>query len=148
MQKTNLAAALKSEIARVARKEIRAEIASIRRAATSHRTDIAELKRQNQALKREVAELRKLVGRAAPPAPQEANPTDSVRYRFTSERFAAHRAKLGLSAADFGLLLGASPISVYKWEAGTHPRARFMAAIAAVSKMGKREAAARLAELK
>lgn len=46
------------------------------------------------------------------------------------------------------LLLNASSLSVYKWENGqAKPRAKHLAAIAEVRKMGKREAAKRLGEL-
>jgi hypothetical protein len=44
-----------------------------------------------------------------------------------------------------GLLIDASPLSVYKWEAGhSRPRAKHLAAIAIVRKMGKREVNKRL----
>ena len=55
------------------------------------------------------------------------------------------RARLGLSAADFGRLVSASGQSIYNWEAGkASPRATQQAAIAAVRGIGKREAAKRL----
>jgi len=62
---------------------------------------------------------------------------------------AANRKRLGLSAADFGLLIGASGQSVYAWEAGkTRPNADSLAAIAALRGIGKRAVEARLAALK
>jgi transcriptional regulator with XRE-family HTH domain len=55
---------------------------------------------------------------------------------------------LGLSAAAVATLLGVSGQSIYKWEEGkTRPRASQLPAIAALRKMGKREANARLAAL-
>ena len=57
-----------------------------------------------------------------------------------------HRAKLGLSAKDYGTLVGVSGLTVYHWEAGkSKPRKKQLAALAAVRGMGKREALARLA---
>jgi hypothetical protein len=50
----NVASVLKSEIARVARKEVRAEIASLKKAASAYRSDIAELKRRANSLELEV----------------------------------------------------------------------------------------------
>ena len=68
--------------------------------------------------------------------------------RFSATRFASQRRKLGLSAADFGALLGVSGQSVYKWEHGeARPRARQLEAIAELRGIGKREAAARLEKL-
>jgi len=62
---------------------------------------------------------------------------------------AANRKRLGLSAADFGLLAGATGQSVYAWEAGkAKPRGKNLAAIAALRGIGKREVRKKLAELK
>jgi len=49
----NFAKALKDETARIARKEIRAETGSTKKAAAQHRRDIAELKRKLAALEKE-----------------------------------------------------------------------------------------------
>ena len=55
------------------------------------------------------------------------------------------RARLGLSAREMAQLLCVSQLSVYKWEQGkARPRAKQLAAIASVRKMGKREVAAKL----
>jgi DNA-binding transcriptional regulator YiaG len=52
-----------------------------------------------------------------------------------------HRAKLALSAKDYGLLVGASALSVYKWEAGkVKPRGAALERLASVRQMGKRDA--------
>jgi DNA-binding transcriptional regulator YiaG len=68
--------------------------------------------------------------------------------RFRASGLAGHRKRLGLSASDFGSLLGVSGQSVYKWEAGeVKPRRSQLQAIAAVRKLGRREAEARLAAL-
>lgn len=144
---TNLATTLKQEITRIARKELRGELGSLRKAVTSHRTDLARMKRANQALEQEVRRLRREVSRLAP-APASDEEAPPAAFRHSAERLAAARAKLGLSAADFGQLVGASGLSVYKWERGAQPRERFMPALAKAVKMGKREASARLLELK
>jgi len=68
--------------------------------------------------------------------------------RFSAKGLAAQRKRLGLSAAAVAALLGVSGQSIYKWEEGkTRPRASQLPAIAALRKMGKREANARLAAL-
>ncbi|PZP28883.1 MAG: hypothetical protein DI603_18135 [Roseateles depolymerans] len=143
----NLATALKSEIARIARKELRDEFASLRKTVTGHRTDIAKLKRELTAANQELRRLRREVARNAP-AVEAAGEPDASKFRYSAERLAASRAKLGLSAEDYGLLVGSSGLSVYKWERGVKPRQRFMPALAAAFKMGKREAAARLQAIK
>lgn len=140
----NAYSALKSEISRVARKEVRGEIQSLKKAAASYRSDIAQLKRRAQALEQQVKRL----GKGRPrPAPEE-DAVEGPQLRFSAKGFASQRRRLGLSAEACGALVGATGQSVYKWESGkVRPRARQLPAIAALRKMGRREAAARLAEL-
>lgn len=139
----NIGSLLKSEISRVARKELRAETTALRQSVAQSRTQIAELKRRLQALEQQVKRLGKAGGRAptvAPPAQAAA------KIRFSAKGFAAQRQRLGLSAASLAQLLGVSALSVYKWESGkTRPRARQLEAIARLRGIGKREAAERLA---
>ena len=142
----NIASILKSEIARVARKEIRAETESLKRASAQYRSTIAALKRQVDALERQYKKLSKGAPRQARIEPAGGVAT---RVRFSAARLAAHRAKLGLSAKDYGALIGVSGLSIYKWEGGSvRPRASQLPAIAAVRNLGKREAAVRLEALR
>lgn len=139
----NLATALKGEIARVARKELRGELETLRKSVTQYRSEIASLKRRLAALEQQTKRLGKATAKALPAAAEEE---EEVKLRFRADGFATLRQKLGLSAEAMGKLLGVSGQSVYKWEAGkAHPRASQLQAIAAVRKLGKREAMARLA---
>lgn len=144
----NIAAVLKTEIARIARKEVRAQTEELRKANAQYRGHIASLRRRIETLERQVKKLSK--GGAAPARPQaDAEEGEATQRRFSAPRFAAMREKLGLSAADFAALLGVTGQSVYKWENGkARPRANQLESIAKVRGMGKREAARRLAELK
>lgn len=138
----NIATILKAEITRLARKEVKSQVNSTRRINTQQRSDLADLKRRVQELERVVARLTKGAKKPAAPTSEDAM---SVT-RFTAKGLASQRRRLGLSAEDFGRLVGASALSVYKWEGGkAKPRAKFMPAIAAVRTMGKKEAAKRLA---
>ena len=141
----NIASILKAEIARVARKEVRGELASLKKAAAAYRSEIAQLKRRAQALEQQMKRLGKGRGRTAPEAESDE---EGPHLRFSAKGLASQRRRLGLSAEACGALVGATGQSVYKWESGKiRPRARHLPAIAALRKMGKREAAARLAEL-
>ena len=141
----NIASVLKEEIRRLARKELRANTDTLRRAVSNYRSEIAALKRRVELLERQQKRSTKAPS-AAPP--QEDGQQDSV-HRWRASGFAQHRKRLGLSAAEAGRLLGASALSVYKWESGqARPRAKYMPAIAELRSMGKREAAKRLAEAK
>lgn len=139
----NLSAVLKSEITRLARKEIKSAVEPIRKASAEHRREIAELKRQIASLQRGLRASSKR-SKGGSEAAQE--PVRSTR--FVPKGLKSLRARLGLSAADFGLLVGASGQSVYNWEAGKSvPRGSQQAALAAVRGLGKREAAQRLEKL-
>ena len=57
----------------------------------------------------------------------------------------AGRERLGLSAEDYGLLVGVSAQTIYSWESGnSKPRAAALAGWAQVRGIGKREALKRL----
>ncbi len=149
----NIATVLKAEITRLARKEAREEGDSLRKVASSQRADIASLKRRVRDLESIVKRLaRGHVGEGARARPSVAKASDDAAeggLRFRAQGMASNRKRLGLSAADFGLLVGATGQSVYSWEAGkSKPRADALAAIAALRGIGKREVAARLATLK
>jgi len=140
----NIAAVLKEEIARVARKAVRGEIETLKKTVSAQRGQIAQLKRQLQEQQRQLKQRGKATAAAAP---AEADmPTDKLR--FSPTRLAAQRKKLNLSAHDFGRLVGVTGHTVYIWESGkSRPTAEKLAAIASLRKAGKREVQARLAAL-
>jgi DNA-binding transcriptional regulator YiaG len=140
----NIGNVLKSEISRVARKELRGETQQLKKTVAQYRSQIVELKRRMQALEQLVKrQARGSRGAAAAPAKEEAS--ESASLRFSAKGFAAQRKRLGISAASMAQLLGVSALSVYKWESGkTRPRAKQLEAIAGLRRLGKREAMARL----
>lgn len=138
----NLAAVLKGEIARIARKELRAEVSSLKKSVSSHRTDLADLKRQIKALEQQVRKLKRPGAKTERLSAQEPS---GKSLRFSAKGLASQRRRLGLSAEDCGLLLGASGQTIYNWEhAKARPRARHLPAIAALRTLGKKQAAAHL----
>ena len=143
----NVASILKAEISRVARKEVRAEIETLRKASVAHRSAIAELRRQVAALEKELRRATKTAARpaAAPDAP-DSEAAAGTKRRFSPTRLAGHRAKTGLSAANYGQLVGVSGQTIYHWEQGkARPRAAQIENLAAVRDLGAREIAERLA---
>ena len=138
----NVASVLKSEMARVARKEVRGETVPMKKAVSAYRSEIAALKRRaltlEQALKR-LSKVHVTVSRA------DSVPDEPGTFRFSAKSLAAQRRRLGLSSVQCGLLLGASDQSVHNWEHGkTRPLAKHMSAIAALRGMSKKDAFARL----
>lgn len=115
------------------------------------RSEIANLKRRVQELEKQLKALSKAAGRgvvkASTPAAESEGEAEGLRFR--AEGMASNRKRLDLSAADFGLLVGATGQSVYSWEQGkSKPRAQALAAIAALRGIGKREVATRLEALR
>lgn len=135
---------LKAEISRLAKKEVRSEVQSLKKASASYRTEIAALKRCAATLEA----LVKKQGKAAPKVtPEAGTEEEGTSLRFRVAGFANLRKKLGVSAAEMGKLLGVSAQSVYHWETGkSKPRKSQLQAIAVVRKMGKKDVAAKLAE--
>jgi DNA-binding transcriptional regulator YiaG len=135
----NIASALKSEISRLARKEIRTETLQLKRAVSDYRAQIAELKRRMLQMERQLRSSRKVPANEPPSA--RAVKADASNFRFSAKGLASHRKRLGLSADQCGILLGASGQSVYKWEDGkARPREKHMPAIAALRNLGRKQA--------
>ena len=144
---TTLAVALKDEIRRLARKEIKAHTGPTAQAVAQFRREIAKLKRQSRDHEKKIAFLeaqeRKRIGK-----PESANGTDDGA-RFSARSVKAQRRRTGLSAADYAKLVGVSGLTIYNWENGkSRPRKEQLASLIAVRGLGKRQAQAKLELLK
>ena len=134
---TTFANQLKTEIARIAKKEARSETQQLKKASAQHRSDIAALKRNISALQ---AMMKKL-SKAQPKPVLKVAKEPGTALRFRAGGFATLRKKLALSAEQMGKLIGVSAQSVYHWEAEkSRPRASQLPAIAAARKLTKKEA--------
>ena len=82
-------------------------------------------------------------------ASQQPMPAKGNGIRFRSDGLRSHRAKLELSAKDYGKLLGGvSPKTIYLWESGeSRPRRAQVVRLASVRGIGKREALRQLSLL-
>ena len=143
----NLAATLKEEIQRLAKKEIKAQTGSTKQAVAQYRREIAKLKRQMREQEKKIAFLaaqeQKRIEK--PQATEES--LEGIRFSARSVR--AQRERLGLSAANYAKLVGVSGLTIYNWEQEkSRPRKEQIAALAAVRGIGKREALAKLELIK
>lgn len=138
----NIGAMLKQEIARLSRREVKSITETTRKAAAQHRRHIAALRRQVAKLERQVAVLqRQRLGATS----VSSSTTSGAKMRFVAKGLKSQRSRLGLSAADYGRLVGVTAQSVYNWETGkATPRGDQLARIAALRAVGKREVVARL----
>lgn len=148
----NIAAIFKAETARIARKEVRAEADRLKSAMVTQRGEIASLKRQVEALQKELRNVSRQVAKQSKSLQVSAAALpdkDATGFRFSAKGLASNRKRLGLSAEDFGLLVGTSGQSIYLWESGrSKPRPGNLATLASLRTLGKREAATRLEQLK
>ena len=140
----NIAAVLKDEIRRLAKKEIKAQVGTTKQAVAKYRSEIASLKRSLTQQEKEI-KLLKRFARQQGQQQVEVEPLDGIR--FSARSVTAQRSRLGLSAADYGKLVGVSAMTIYNWEQGkAQPRRAQLAALVAVRGIGKREALLKLAE--
>src|SRR5450830_1322391 len=142
----NIAVTFRQEITRLARREIRSQTQGLRKASAQFRRDIAKLKRHASELKSEVARLERHVGKDIAARIAEGDP---ATVRFTAKGVISKRRSLGISAADYGVLVGVTGHTIYKWEHGTsRPRRAQLSALASIRRLGKTEALARLEQMR
>ena len=130
------------EVRRLARKEVKAASETL---AAQQKT-IRELTKRIDALEKKQAA-------AAPVAPKDDKtaellaPAKSGKARFSPKTIQKFRKKYGLSQKAVAAILGVTVFAVSHWELGKNrPRANQIAAISALTKLGKRKVIALLQE--
>ena len=142
---SNVITALKAEISRIARKEVKQAVAPLRNPAIGARHALADLKRRVAALEQENKRLAALLSKVPQPAPVEES--DKAKGWVSGKGVRSLRRKLGLSQESFAQLVGVSPNAVYQWERKSgmlRLRSKTQAAVMAARELGAREAKAKL----
>jgi len=130
--------AVKSEITRLAKKEIRAICNPLAQ-------DVRELKRQVSRLSKTVAKLEELgseikAQQLEEQAKLEAPAAEDKAARFSAGLIKKLRARLGLTQAQLADLVGVSSTAVTFWEQGkSKPQGKNREALVALRKLGKRD---------
>ena len=133
----NIATILRDEILRLARKEVRSELESLKKASARYRSEIA-------ALKRSLSDLEKRQSRLESGKPQRTPKAENASHQGTTLRYSAKgltkmRTRLGLSGVDLGRLLGVSTQTIYNWESEkSRPRADKLMRLFELRSTGKR----------
>jgi DNA-binding XRE family transcriptional regulator len=139
----NLNSILNERISRIARREVTTGLKTVRRLTSQHRRDLAALKRLMSSIQKSLSFLERQEKRRVAERPVPVTENSDVRFRADGLR--SHRKRLGISAEDYGRLIGAAGLSIYNWEAGkSRPRAEFVRKLAVVRGLGKREVTKRL----
>ncbi len=147
----NMAKVLKDEISRIAKRELRADIVSIKKDTARLKRDIAALKRRLNAVERDNRQLAKQAAKTetvekaeAPTAPLPTPDEGELkRFRPTGRTIITLRNKLGLTQGALGKLLGVTAQSVYQYETREgrlNLRPPTKVALARIRKIGKRQA--------
>ena len=174
----NLASVLKEEISRLVQQEVRRQTAEAAKAAAQGQREITTLKSQVEKLQNQLASLRgqeapkqavskktggKKKAKAAPKtaeSKQESGKTgrdasaaaadkQALRKRFSAASLKTERERLGLSADNYGKLIGVSGLSVYNWEQEkANPRSSSIEALLQIKGISKRKAQKILDDLK
>jgi DNA-binding transcriptional regulator YiaG len=131
-----LESTIKSEIQRLAKREIQATFTPLRREVRSMRLRISGLSRNLSALNRLAKEQLQKV----PQKGLEATPEEVKASRLTPGRIRGLRKKLGISMRELGVLTGSSVGAVLSWEKGKFkPRGEKKSALVALRKLRKLE---------
>lgn len=143
----NLVSALKSEIIRLSRKEIKAAIKPLQSANSSLKATVGELKKKISVLETENRKLQSLQKTENKP---QSSPVPAENLRISSKTIKSLRSKLGLSQELFGKLLGVSSNAVHSMEnkkGQLKPRSSTLSKLLALKTMGKKEAIKKLEEI-
>ena len=129
---------MRSEISRLARKEIRAKCVPLAR-------EVRALRRTVRGLSKTVAALEKVggaaaVAQAAKTAKLQAAPEEVKKARFSAALCRKLRKRLGLTQGQLGALISVSSTTVAFWEQGRNrPTEASKATLVALRKLGRRE---------
>jgi len=138
-----LESTIKSEIQRLAKREIQATFVPLRREVRTMRLKLSGLSRGILSLNRMTKELH--LEEAKPKL--EATPEEVKASRLTPDRIRGLRRKLGISMRELGVLTGSSVGAVLSWEKGKFkPRGDKKAALVALRRLRKRGVKKLLAE--
>ena len=139
----NVMGVLRAEIRRLARKETKQELSSMRKQLTQMRRLVAESRRRVRDLETRAKQATRARGGAARDL---ADDEGGTQVRFSPAWVKKHRSKLGMSRLLYAQLVGVSPQTIMGWEAGrTRPRPGALRAWRAIRGRGVRELRAMLA---
>jgi DNA-binding transcriptional regulator YiaG len=145
----NVEKALKAEIARISRKEIKTAIGHIAKSHTNLKKTVTDLRKRVTSLEKEnkrlLTDTRRQMAQRTDKAPEEAG-----KARLTAKGIRSLRNRLRLTQADFAKLARATTHAVYLWEKKEGPlklRDKTRESLLSIRGLGAKEASARLEEI-
>lgn len=143
----DVARVLREEVQRLAKRQIKAGVAPLKRDNVRLKKQVVELRSELAVLTRTSRELLTRVAALVATKESEVATERAATLRPTSRSLARLRRRLDLTQVEFGSLLGVSGQAVLNWESkGSRVRMRSanLAALAGIQRIGKREARRRL----
>ncbi len=131
-------AVLRAEVVRLAKKQVRAACQPVAREVRALKRKVAELARAVRAFEpvAKAAAAKRAEGSTA----LQAEPAEVEKARMTGGLIRKLRARLALSQADLGKLLGVTGAAVVFWEQGrSRPTPEKKVGLVALRKLGRRD---------
>ena len=146
----DVARVLKEEVQRLAKRQVKAGLAPLKRDTVRLKKHVADLRCELTALTRTSRDLLARVTAVVATKKTEVATERAAKLRPTSKGLVRLRRRLDLTQVEFGRLMGVSGQAVLNWERkGSRVRMRSanLAALAGIQTVGKREARRRLEEM-
>lgn len=143
----DVAKVLREEVQRLAKRQVKAGLAPLKRDSVRLKKQVADLRRELTVLTRTSRELLARVTAVVAAKETEVATERAATLRPTSKSLVRLRRRLDLTQVELGSLLGVSGQAVLNWESkGSRVRMRRanLAALAGVQTIGRREARRRL----
>lgn len=129
---------IKSEIVRLARREIRKIAVPLKREVRLMRGTLSQLRKAVLALQRITSAQQKEIEKKR--LPLEAEPEEVKTARFSPRLIRSLRGRLGITQRELALLTGVTVGAVHQWETGQFkPAPKKRAIMVALRKLGRRE---------
>lgn len=129
---------VKAEVARLARREVRAVLAPLKGETRRLKTRVSELAGTVGELRRQVRESVRLT--RIHPRTTEAGAPAPGTSRLSAGLIKKLRKRLGISQAQLATLVGVSAVAIQFWESGrTRPNEENRTAVVALRKLGRRD---------
>ena len=144
---SNVEKVLKTEIARISKREAKSATQGIGKSNVWLRKTVANLRKRVVLLEKDNKRLAAAMRKYQMAQPEKVDTEEGKKARFSSRGIHNLRRKLRLSQADFGKLLGTTPGAVHLWEkkeGALNLRDKTKAAILSVRALGAREAKEKL----
>jgi DNA-binding transcriptional regulator YiaG len=138
---------IKSEIVRLAKREIRKISVPLGRDVRSLKSVVSQIRKTVMALERFATHQQKELSRTK--TPLEATPEEIKISRFSPRLIRSLRNRLGITQKELAILAGVTVGAIHQWESGMFkPKGTKKEVIVALRKLGRREVRSLLEERK